>query len=99
MTKNILFTILQFFLFFIIFAVGSLLHPFNLHWATTTTARATHFFVPDGLLLAIGVFLAILVLQALRKRLCDSTWTIAAFLLAIGAGYAIKLGFVTKDIF
>jgi xanthine/uracil permease len=89
----------QFLLFLFIFAIGSVLHPFNLHWATTTTAQSTRFFVPDGLLLALGVFLAILAVEALRKRLCDSPWTILSFALAVAIGYAMKFGFVTKDVF
>ena len=96
--KKALATIAQFLLFLFIFAVGSVLHPFNFHWATTTTSSATRYFVPDGLLLALGVFLAIVLLQALRKRLCDTTWTVLAFVLAIGIGYAMKLGFVTHDL-
>ena len=97
--KKALAIIGQFLLFFIVFAVGSFLHPFNLHWATTTYAHSTRFFVPDGLLLALGVFLAILALQALRKRLCDSPWTILSFALAVAIGYAMRFGFVTKDVF
>ncbi len=89
----------QFLLFLIVFAVGSFLHPFNLHWATSVVAGTTRFFVPDGLLLAIGVLLAILAIQALRKRLCDSPWTILSFVLAVAVGYALKFGFVTKDMF
>ena len=97
--KKALATLAQFLLFLLFFAVGSVLHPFNLHWATTTTTTATRYFVPDGLLLALGVFLAIILIQALRKRLCDTPWTILAFVLAIGIGYAMKFGFVTHDLF
>ena len=96
--KNILVTFLQFLLFLILFAIGSFLHPFNLHWATTAAAGTSRFFIPDGLLLALGVFLAILAVQALRKRTCDSPWTILGFVLAIAIGYALKFGFVTKDL-
>ena len=96
--KKILVTFLQFLLFLILFAIGSFLHPFNLHWATTAAAGTSRFFIPDGLLLALGVFLAILAVQALRKRTCDSPWTILGFVLAIAIGYALKFGFVTKDL-
>ena len=100
MTKKILFTFLQFLLFLIVFAVGSFLHPFHLRWGVTVTAgTVTRFFVPDGLLLAIGIFAAIVVLQALRKRLCNTTWTVIAFVAAVAVGYAMKLGFVTHEIF
>ncbi|WP_263366429.1 hypothetical protein [Edaphobacter bradus] len=98
--KKILFTILQFLLFLIVFAVGSFLRPFHLRWGVTVTSgNATRFFVPDGLLLTLGVFLVIVVLQALRKRLCNTTWTVIAFLAAVAAGYALRLGFITRDIF
>jgi len=96
--KKILVAFLQFLLFLIVFAIGSFLHPFNFHWATTAAAGTDHYFVPDGLLLAIGVFLAIALVQALRKRTCDTPWTILSFVLAIGIGYALKFGFVTKDL-
>jgi hypothetical protein len=96
--KKVLFTILQFFLFLIIFAAGSFLHPFNLHWGLTiTTPSVTRYFVPDGLLLALGLFLVIAVIQIIRKRLGAAAWTTLAFLLAIAAGYAMKLGFVTRE--
>jgi hypothetical protein len=112
--KKIIAAIAQFFLFLFIYAVGSFLHPFNMHWAyasssikqysngaqtTVIGSQTAHFFVPDGLLLAIGVLLAILVIQAIRKRICNTPWTILAFALAIAAGYAMRLGFVTKDLY
>ena len=96
--KKILITFLQFLLFLIIFAVGSVLHPFNLQWAATAAAGTSRYFIADGLLLSIGVFLAILAVQAIRKRTCDSPWTILSFVIAIGIGYAMKFGFVTKDL-
>lgn len=100
MTKKILFAFLQFLLFLVVFAVGSFLHPFHLRWGVTVTSgNVTRFFVPDGLLLAIGILIAIVVLQAIRKRTCNTTWTIVAFLVAVAVGYAAKLGFVTRDIF
>ena len=96
--KTALLTFAQFLLFLIIFFCGSMLHPFNLHWMATASAGTTRFFVPDGLLLAIGVLLAILAVQALRKRTCDAPWTILSFFLAVAIGYALKFGFVTKDL-
>lgn len=99
--KKVLFTILQFFLFIILFAVGSLFwHPFHMRWDVTSPApHVTRYFLPDGLLLAIGVFVAVLVLQAVRKRTCNTPWTILAFVVAIGIGYALKLGYVTHEMF
>jgi hypothetical protein len=98
--KKVLTTFAQFLLFLAVFAVGSFMHPFNLHhWATTpSSAGVNRYFVPDGLLLSIGIFLAVVVLQALRKRMCNTTWTIVAFLAAIAVGYVLKLGFITPGL-
>ena len=96
--KKFLFTLLQFFLFLIVFAVGSFLHPFNLHWANTVTAAGARYFVADGLLLALGLLLVIVITQAVRKRLCNTTWTVIAFVLAVAIAYAMKLGFITREL-
>jgi xanthine/uracil permease len=91
-------TFAEFVLFLAVFAFGSFLHPFNLHWATTSVAPgSSRYFIPDGLLLAMGVFLAIIIVQAMRKRMCDTTWTIVAFLLAVAIGYALQFGFITQS--
>jgi hypothetical protein len=96
--KTALSTVGQALLFFLVFAVGSFLHPFNLHWSSRTASTGiTSFFVADGLLLTVGLFLAIITVQAIRKRTCDTRWTVIAFLLAVAAGYAIRLGFITRD--
>jgi hypothetical protein len=96
--KKSLFTLLQFFLFLIVFAVGSFLHPFNFHWSNTVTAAGTRYFIADGLLLTLGLLLVIIIAQALRKRLCDTTWTVIAFILAVALAYAMKLGFITREL-
>jgi hypothetical protein len=99
--KKALAVILQFLLFLFLFAVGSVLRPIHLqYWgAAATSVGTTRYFVPDGLMITVGVFVAILAVQALRKRTCDSPWTIVSFVLAIAIGYALKFGFVTKDVF
>ena len=96
--KKFLSALLQFFLFLIAFAVGSFLHPFNLHWGNTVTAAGARYFVADGLILALGLFLVIIIIQAIRKRLCNTTWTVIAFILAIAVAYAMKLGFITREL-
>jgi hypothetical protein len=97
--KKILAVIAQSALFFAVFAIGSFLNPFHLHWALASSSlTVARYFVPDGLLLALGLFLAIVIIQVLRKRTCDTTWTVIAFLLAVAIGYVIKLGFMTHDI-
>jgi xanthine/uracil permease len=97
--KKVLAVIAQSVLFLAVFAVGSFLNPLHMHWALASNSpMVRRYFVPDGLLLALGVLIAIIIVQALRKRMCDTTWTIVAFFLAIAAGYAIKLGFITHDV-
>ena len=96
--KKFLFTLLQFFLFLIVFAVGSFLHPLNLHWHNSVTATGARYFVADGLLLALGLLLVIIIIQAVRKRLCNTTWTVIAFVLAVAIAYAMKLGFITREL-
>src|SRR5215831_5051096 len=99
--KKVLYTVLQSFLFLILFAVASLLwHPFPVRWEVVVAdPQVRRYFVADGLLLSIGVLIAIIVVQALRKRRCNTPWTILAFVLAIGLGYALKLGYITQEIF
>jgi hypothetical protein len=96
--KKFLFAFLQFLLFLVTFAVGSFLHPLNIHSGITVSAPGvTRYFVADGLILAIGVLIAIVVIQVIRKRMCNTTWTVIAFVAAIALGYAMKLGFVTRE--
>ena len=96
--KKFLSALLQFFLFLIVFAVGSFLHPLNLHWGNAITATGARYFVADGLLMALCLLLAIIIVQAVRKRLCNTTWTVVAFILAIAIAYAMKLGFITREL-
>jgi hypothetical protein len=98
--KKFLSTFLQFFLFLLTFAIGSFAHPFNLRWGlTATTPTVTRYFVPDGLLLMVILFVLILIMEALMKRLRTfAPWTTLAFLLAAIAGFVMKLGFITRDL-
>jgi uncharacterized protein YacL len=96
--KKALLTFGQFLLFLVVFAAGSFLHPLHMHhWAQKSSpmTMTTTYFIPDGLMMAVGLLIAILVVQALRRRTCDTPWTILAFVLAILAGYSIRLGFIT----
>lgn len=98
--KKFLSIFLQFFLFLLTFAIGSFAHPFNLHWGlTVTTPTVTRYFVPDGLLLMAILFILILIMEALMKRLRTfAPWTALAFVLAGIVGFAMKLGFITRDL-
>ncbi|MEO6983231.1 MAG: hypothetical protein ABI072_08970 [Edaphobacter sp.] len=97
--KNFLFLCLQFVLFLIVFAAGSLFPPFHIERVVTTTPTIVHLFVADGLLLAFALFIIFIVIEALRKRLASSAlWTTLAFLLAAVLGLVMKFGFITHEI-
>jgi hypothetical protein len=95
--KNVLLALLKFILFLIVFAAGSFFPPFHIERVVGVTSEGTRFFIWDGLLLMTALFLVILLIEALRKRLAISgAWTAAAFVLAGIAGYALKFGFLTR---
>ena len=94
MIKNVIFAVLQFILFFLVFAVFSFLPPFHIMRIVSTSP--TRLFIWDGLLLSAGLFLLILIIEAWRKRIRTAgLWTTGAFALAVAVGLAIKLGFMT----
>jgi hypothetical protein len=99
--KKIIGAILQFLLFLFAFTIGSFAHPFNLHWGlTVTTPTTTRYFVADGLILMTVLFVLILLIEALTKRLrLLALWTTCAFVFATIVGFVIKLGFVTHEIY
>lgn len=87
----------QFLLFFFIDAVGSLVyHPFGIETKLAPIDSAARSFQWDGLLLMALVYLLVLVIEALRKRLRTAApWSTLALLVAALAGYLLKLGFIT----
>jgi len=93
--KRAFFTFSQFVLFFLTFAVGSILPAFHLLPSIVTKfANGTRLFIWDGVLLMVVLLLVILLIEALRKRLRSAAaWTALAFLLAIILGLAAKFGF------
>ena len=99
--KKILSIAAQFVLFLLVFLGGTLLDPFHLKWSVThPTLTSTRYFVPDGLLLMVAVYLILLGIEAARKRLRTSgLWTTLAFLLALATGFLSKFGFATHDLF
>ncbi|QHN02426.1 hypothetical protein FTO74_02840 [Granulicella sp. WH15] len=93
--KTVLFSFVQLLLFLGVFLVGSFMNPLHMRWFVThPTPESTRFFAPGGLLLALAVYVLILLVQAVTKRMTIST-TIA-FLLALALGLAAKFGFVTQ---
>jgi hypothetical protein len=95
--KNVFLALVKFILFLIVFAAGSFFPPFHIERVVGVTPDGTRVFIWDGLLLMTALFVVILLIEALRKRLAASgPWTAAAFVLAGIAGYVAKFGFLTR---
>jgi ABC-type microcin C transport system permease subunit YejB len=95
--KNVVFAFLQCVLFLIVFAAGSFFPVFHLQHVVSVTSDGTRVFIWDGLILASLLFLLILLIEALRKRIrIAGLWTTAAFVVAIVAGYMAQFGFKTS---
>ena len=99
--KKIVLSVLQFVVFLLVFFAGSLAAPFHQRWFVShPTATSTRYFVPDGLLCMVGLYLLILIFEAVRKRLSTSgLWTTGAFLFALALGFLAKFGSVTHDLY
>ena len=99
--KKALSVFVQFVLFFVTFMAGTFLRPFKLTWFVThPTPIQTRYFVPDGLLLMIALFVLFLVIEALMKKLREmGTWTSVAFALALALGLLSKFGFALHDLY
>jgi hypothetical protein len=98
--KKIIVTILQFLLFLAVFGIGSLFPPFHFEHILLATPGTTRIFIADGLLLTIALYILIVVVQILRKRLRISTpWTTLALVMAVVLGLMMKFGFLTRSAF
>ena len=96
--KKVLFTLLQFVLFLILFAAGGVLPLFGLPSFISKWAEGTRGFQWDGVFLMLALLVAILLIEALRKRIRSaSPWTALSFALAAVAGLAMKFGFMSFD--
>jgi hypothetical protein len=95
--KKLLSTVLQFVMFLLVYAIGSLFPPFHVQRVLTATPTYTHIFIMDGLLIALGLYILIVLGESLAKRRCQITWTTIAFVLAIIFGYVMKFGFITHE--
>jgi hypothetical protein len=99
MKKTIL-LILQFFLFLGVFLVGSFTHPFALRWSVAQVAPGTtRYFIPDGLLIMLALYVVILLSELLAKRLRAGILTTMALILALAVGFMAKFGSVTHDLY
>jgi hypothetical protein len=98
--KKAIAIILQFFLFLIIFGAFSLFPPFDVEHILGTTPAGTRIFIVDGLLLAFAVYVLILLIELLTKRLrVSAPLTTLAFILAAVLGLIMKFGFLTRSAF
>ena len=92
--KRVLSIVLQFFLFLVVFAVGSLLPGANLLPMWSIGVGVGRIFVLDGLLLMLGFYALFLLIAAVRRRLYVA-WpnSTLALVLALLLGLAMKFGF------
>jgi hypothetical protein len=98
--KKAITTILQFFLFLIVFGAFSLFPPFHIVHVLSTTPTGTRIFIADGLLLALAVYLLIVLIELLMKRLrVSAPLTTVAFVFAAILGLMMKFGFLTRSTF
>jgi hypothetical protein len=101
--KKALVVVLQFFLFMALFAVSPVLavfDPMRLQWFVShPTVTSTRWFSPEGLLLTLALYLLIVLVAALRKRLRGSApLTTLALVLALLVGLYFKFGWTTHDL-
>jgi ABC-type microcin C transport system permease subunit YejB len=95
--KNVVFAFLQCVLFVIVLTGGSFFPVFHLQSVVSVTSDGTRVFIWDGLLLTTLLFLLILLIEALRKRIRTAgLWTTAAFVLSVVASLVVKIGFKTS---
>jgi hypothetical protein len=98
--KKAVLTVFQFFLFFIVFGVGSLFPPFHFEHILIATPGLTRIFVADGLLLMFALYVLIVLVEVVRKRLrAAAPWTTLAVILAAVFGLMMKFGFKTLSAF
>ena len=98
--KKAVLTILKFFLFLIVFGIGSLFPPFHFEHVLIATPGVTRIFVADGLLLMFALYVLIILVEVMRKRLRTAApWTTLAVILATVLGLMMKFGFLTRSAF
>ena len=92
--------LVQFAVFFVVFLGGSLADPFKLRWFVShPTPVSTRWFVPDGLILMVILYVVAIAIEAVTKRLNAASLTSAAFALALIFGLLSKFGWATHDLF
>jgi hypothetical protein len=98
--KKAVVTILQLLLFLFVFFIGSFFPPFHYEHVLIATPGFTRIFIADGLLLMFALYVLIVLVEVLRKRLRTSApWTTLAVILAAVFGLMMKFGFKTLSSF
>lgn len=98
--KKVVVAVLQLLLFLIVFFVASVFPPFHFEHVLIATPGVTRIFIADGLLLTLALYIVIVVVQVVRRRVRISTpWTTLALVLAIVFGLMMKFGFLTRSAF
>lgn len=96
--KKILAFILQSALLLICCAVGSFVRPFHIEKVTRLSPGLTYIFVWDGFLLMAAVYLVIVLIESVSRRLKSVPMTTLALALATVLSVAIKLGRITQEL-
>ena len=98
--KKAILTVFQFVLFLLVFGAGSFFPPFHFERVLIVTPGFTRIFVADGLLLMCALYVLIVLVEVMRKRLRTSApWTTLAVILAAVLGLMMKFGFLTRSAF
>ena len=97
--RNIFSCLFQCVLFLVTFALGSfLLHPFNKRTTLAPDALHTRVFIWDGLLLMLILYVLVLFVEVLMKRIKTAgPWTTVALGVAALLGFLMKFGFLSID--
>jgi hypothetical protein len=98
--KKVIPTILKFIVFLLVFLIGSLFPPFHFEHVLIATPGLTRIFVADGILLMFALYVLIIFVEVVRKRLRTAApWTTLAVILAAVLGLMMKFGFKTLSAF
>jgi hypothetical protein len=98
--KKAIITILQFLLFLIVFGAFSFFPPFHIEHVFGSTSTGARIFIADGILLALALYLLIVLIEFLMKRLRTlAPLTTIAFVFATIIGFLMKFGFLTRSAF
>jgi hypothetical protein len=98
--KKVILTTFQFVLFLIVFGAGSFFPPFHFEHVLIVTPGFTRIFIADGLLLMVALYVLIVFVELMTKRLRTAApLTTLAVILAAVLGLMMKFGFLTRSAF